>query len=524
MDEYSIPQRSSGVARVLPAASDGGFPVLCWVLCCVLALIPLLIPILSLQDARLLMYPYGAALNLLPIVFCVALSRRNRGKVRAQWILLAIQFLMLSLSLWAPTLQLWVGWPGRRMCAWLISGFASASFMFCLLPLSGLAGRAAWVKRVLDVVMTSILCGLNFLTAFSTGPSGFSDYHLQVSFTTVCFLLLCAEATRRSVITDGERQFTGMMVAYLVSRVVMLFMVNILPVVLLNTTRELPFDFFYGLPQLSFSAIALYRLQVRPAQVRLRKPSALWGSVLPSILFFASVVLALHVVRDYPILSSASIGVSVLCFILRTHFMYQRMLREQAALIVRTGQLEALASHDALTGIGNRRWFEEMAIKLLLSGPETQSALLLIDTDKFKSINDTFGHRAGDELLASLGETIQDEMRSIDGACCARIGGDEFAALLPNVGAVVAQEAAERLRRRIEQLYLEDPGRHASISVGVAAASGRVQLSSLLELADEALYRAKKRGRNCVELEPQDAIHFSRTGRHSGERLYRRDS
>jgi len=465
--------------------------------CCLLALVPLLIPVVAAQDARFLMYPYGATLNLLGAGFCVALARRQIGRARAQWVLLGIQFAMLSLSLWVPTVSLSTGWPVKRVTAWLISGLASASFMFC--P----------------------LCGLNFLISFSTGPSGFSNYHLQVSFTTVIFLLLAAEAARRSAGTETERQFAGIVTAYLCSRVVTLFVVNILNAVLLKTPRELPFDLFYGLPQLSFSVLAFYQLQGRPGRVRLGKPNALWASALPSILVLASVLLALHVMTEYPVLGGLSIGVSVVCFILRTHLMYQRMLNEQQALITRTGQLETLASNDPLTGIGNRRWFEQMAIQLLLAGPETRSALLLIDTDRFKQINDTFGHRAGDQLLATIGEAIQEEMSGIAGACCARIGGDEFAALLPHVGPAMAQEAAERLRRRIEAMSWEYPDCRASISVGVAASSGRVQLSSLLELADEALYRAKRRGRNVVEVEAQDAVQFSRVGRRSDQRVYR---
>jgi diguanylate cyclase (GGDEF)-like protein len=467
------------------------------------------------------MYPYGAAVNVLAAGFCVALAARHGGRARGRWLLLTVQFAMLSLSLWVPTLHLMAGWPSTRVTAWLISGFASTSFMFCLLPLSALAESPSTAKRVLDAAMTLILCGLNFLTAFSTGPSGFSNRHLQVSFTTVVFLLISAEATRRAASTEAQRQFAGLTTVYLASRVVIMFLINIVDNLWLATPRELPFDLFYGMPQLLFAALAMDQLQTRRMPVRKRAPNALWASVLPSFVLIASVVLALHIVQEFPLLCSLSIGVSVVCFVLRTHLLYQRMMREQQALIVRTGQLETLASNDPLTGIGNRRWFEEVAFGLLQTGPERRSALLLIDTDGFKQINDTFGHRVGDELLITIAETIEDQMSAIDGACCARIGGDEFAVLLPDVAAGMALEAAERFRKSVATIPSPERACRASVSVGVAVASGRVPLSSLLELADEALYRAKGKGRNTVELQEEDAVAFTRTGKHSEKRLFR---
>jgi diguanylate cyclase (GGDEF)-like protein len=200
------------------------------------------------------------------------------------------------------------------------------------------------------------------------------------------------------------------------------------------------------------------------------------------------------------------------------------MMKEQQELITRTGQLEDLAARDALTGIGNRRWLEQRAEPLLRATADTSVALLLIDADRFKWINDTFGHRAGDDLLLAMSDVLREETRLIEGACCARIGGDEFVALLPSVGAGAAKLVAERLRWRVEAIRLDDieTGSHrASVSIGGAVTSGHISLANLLELADQALYQAKRKGRNAVEMASEDGATFAQSGRYTEQRRFR---
>jgi diguanylate cyclase (GGDEF)-like protein len=264
------------------------------------------------------------------------------------------------------------------------------------------------------------------------------------------------------------------------------------------------------------------RLLMYPYGATLDLLPAIFCILLPSMVLFASVMLALHAYPEYPLVCSVSISLSVICFILRTHMLYQRMLREQGMLIARTGQLEDLATHDALTGIGNRRWLEQKAFEHLESAPGAgDAALLLIDADEFKWINDTFGHRAGDELLLAMSAVLREQVRNFHGACCARIGGDEFVALLPHVSAEAAMPLAEQIRQRIARLPSDFGDCHASVSIGVAVTSGPVPLASLLELADEALYRAKGRGRNLVELAVEDCVAFAQSSRHSEHRRFR---
>jgi diguanylate cyclase (GGDEF)-like protein len=486
-----------------------------------LCLLPLLYPVLTPQDDRLFMYPYGAALYLLPLACCIHIARKHTWIRRMQWLALAAHFAMLCLTLWAPTMTLWAGWPPDPVCSWLISGFGAAASMFCLLSLSVLSGAASRNKRLLDALMVLILTGLSYLASTSSGPSGFSQYHLQVTVFTAVFLLCCAQGARRSVTSASQQFFVETVEIYLISRVLMLFLIDVVDYMWLPTPRELPFDLLYATPELCFCLAVIYRKPSQPVRMH----SALWANLLPSLTVLAAVGFALHVYAEHPILSSIAILLTVVSFVLRTHLQYHRMLNEQRGLLVRTGRLEELATQDALTGIWNRRWLEQNAFALLEQAPATPVALMLIDTDHFKEINDTYGHLAGDQLLIAIGDQLRRRVGGIEGACYARLGGDEFVALLPRFDLRSAVEAAERLRVSLSSLHVEEGldgnSAHCSVSIGVVAVDEKIALNGLLELADGALYRAKKRGRDIVVAATDDEIASYRARLHSPTRHFR---
>lgn len=160
------------------------------------------------------------------------------------------------------------------------------------------------------------------------------------------------------------------------------------------------------------------------------------------------------------------------------------------------------ARTDSLTGLVNRRRFSEAAAaewgrSIRYSRP---SSLILFDLDRFKQINDDHGHAAGDQVLRKVAEVCQFEIRDFD--LIARIGGEEFAVLLPETSAVAAVGLAERLRRCIERLEVKcDSGvlrPTASFGVAPLTLEGH-DWTEALHLADGALYRAKENGRNRVE-------------------------
>ena len=162
-------------------------------------------------------------------------------------------------------------------------------------------------------------------------------------------------------------------------------------------------------------------------------------------------------------------------------------------------RLRAMANCDPLTGIGNRRAFMDGAQALLAqcAGAGRPAALLLCDLDHFKRLNDRHGHAVGDAALVAFGRVLAQGIRQHD--VCGRIGGEEFACLLPGADAAVAAQVAERIRRRCSEL-MPDPERRFSVSIGVAGVEqAGYELLRLLAQADEALYRAKAGGRNRVE-------------------------
>jgi diguanylate cyclase (GGDEF)-like protein len=166
-------------------------------------------------------------------------------------------------------------------------------------------------------------------------------------------------------------------------------------------------------------------------------------------------------------------------------------------------ELERLAITDQLTGLHNRRHFDENARRSLELARRNERPLsvVLVDTDRFKSVNDRFGHPVGDEVLKAVAGVLKQNARKAD--LVARIGGEEFAILMPDAQASLAAQAAERMREALEAEVSPQvsalKGERVTASFGVAAwekASDR--LEDLLSAADAALYRSKEQGRNRV--------------------------
>ena len=161
-----------------------------------------------------------------------------------------------------------------------------------------------------------------------------------------------------------------------------------------------------------------------------------------------------------------------------------------------------MAITDALTGLYNRRYMESHAGTLVeqASARGKPLAVLVLDIDYFKSINDSWGHDAGDDVLREFSIRIKKSIRGIDLAC--RYGGEEFVVIMPETDMAVATMVAERLRRRIasEPFPIQQGARsiEVTISIGIAALARNEDAATVLKRADQALYRAKRNGRNRV--------------------------
>ena len=156
------------------------------------------------------------------------------------------------------------------------------------------------------------------------------------------------------------------------------------------------------------------------------------------------------------------------------------------------------ARMDSLTGINNRRAFLDHGEQLIRYCERHELALsaMVMDIDHFKSINDTLGHLAGDTVLRQVGEIILTTLRRSD--VCGRIGGEEFAVILPHTTENAALGIAEKLRRTIAETSMVCGERRLEITISIGVASGAYDLGTLLAYADKAMYRAKAQGRNQV--------------------------
>lgn len=184
----------------------------------------------------------------------------------------------------------------------------------------------------------------------------------------------------------------------------------------------------------------------------------------------------------------------------------ERALKKRAA----EGEFyKELSRKDGLTELYNHRFFQQL-LETEVSRASRYNrvvSLLMIDIDEFKRYNDTYGHPAGDVVLKKLGSVLKKSSRNYD--YVARYGGEEFAVIVPEVGADSARRMAERIRSLVEETEFEGedimPGGHLTISLGVASYPMQASTAAeLVERSDQALYRAKKDGKNRVAVYGED--------------------
>lgn len=187
----------------------------------------------------------------------------------------------------------------------------------------------------------------------------------------------------------------------------------------------------------------------------------------------------------------------------------QKVAQRTAALEKANQKLHRLATLDGLTGLANRRCFDEHLQQEWRRMMRDQSplSLILCDVDCFKNYNDTYGHQGGDDCLRVIGRTIRESVKR-PADLVARYGGEEFAIILPATNAVGALKVAESIRQSIQQLKIAhissvvNPYVTVTLGVSCTIPNGNISPDQLVAITDEALYLAKAQGRNRISLKP----------------------
>jgi diguanylate cyclase (GGDEF)-like protein/PAS domain S-box-containing protein len=163
--------------------------------------------------------------------------------------------------------------------------------------------------------------------------------------------------------------------------------------------------------------------------------------------------------------------------------------------------LHYLSTHDPMTGLYNRSYFDSV-FKRMLTSPDYPISVVIADIDGLKQVNDTHGHDEGDRLIRRAAESLMAAFRTSD--VVSRIGGDEFAVLLPHTDEATAQAAVDRIRNGYNEAQKKKPEYAHGLSVGIATAQEASELESVLKLADERMYRDKFEKKKHVAVSPSD--------------------
>ena len=269
----------------------------------------------------------------------------------------------------------------------------------------------------------------------------------------------------------------------------------------------------------ALAAFELYRDRVERLSLR-------W----PTIIVFASFSLMMFVralvvdITPFPVgaLPIDNNWLGAFMWLVFAHSTFAAVLFVAMTWERREAQQRNYAMSDPLTGLFNRRAFGDFADRMRRrpAGHRNAIAVLVIDLDNFKSINDRFGHDAGDRLLKAFADASEQSVRASDQLF--RMGGEEFCVVLPDASTTDAIAIAERIRMSFETASVETANGEArsTVSIGVAATQYAVELDVLLAAADAAVYEAKARGRNRVVLaEPASLLRASLTDVVSPARL-----
>lgn len=255
-----------------------------------------------------------------------------------------------------------------------------------------------------------------------------------------------------------------------------------------------------------FGAVSVELWRLASGVTQLQKPMALASSVL-ALYYLCRMLALLTIGPDSEVFAlvygSGTTALLTMVVLVIASFSMTALNTEQV-----TRDLQARASHDALTGLLNRSGFTDLARDELgrVARDGLACALVMADIDRFKTVNDTHGHAAGDIVLSAFAGACKSAVRSTD--LVGRFGGEEFVLLLPGAQAEHAQAIAQQISAALAALPSQDGQTWPTVSYGIASIGpGTDTLGTALAAADAALYEAKAQGRNCSVLARQSIRH-----------------
>ena len=275
----------------------------------------------------------------------------------------------------------------------------------------------------------------------------------------------------------------------------------ILTSIIIGASRYLFFTIGYSANAASITLILITVIVILINQLKISQLKKVIFMIVVNTGLYAGMY---HVILSHFGLKADIIGKIVISYIpasifggLLTYYLANYIVSSNSSYL----ELKRQAQYDFLTGLKNVRQFNRLIESAKLESKQTKKplALLFIDIDHFKYINDTYGHPAGDEVLRELGRLLSQCIQSGDHAF--RNGGEEFSILMRNAEEAQAFELAESIRRKVEQhpFYLPNGSdQYITISIGIAVSSGDSRLTDIVHDADTALYQAKNSGRNQV--------------------------
>ena len=446
------------------------------------------------------------------MLVCFSLTRRG-SQTRANWGLVAA-----GLALWCAGVVL-SGWADASGHATdTVASVEDLTYFLYGVPILLAISLPAANQRlrlfaVIDGVQVLIAAMLVYIQIFGVIPFTATAQPVPVDLLVRTYnlenLALAAAASIRLLAGSGpadEKRFFRLLTVFLWCYAVCSGIYNAIELEEMNMIGA--HDLLPGLPFLMFALLA-YAIPKQKAaaenQTRSQTGLAIFienGS--PIFFSFALLALGASIARTNFDVGIAAISLALVLYGVRATLLQSRYIESQIALRSAKERVEQLSLQDALTGIANRRHFDQ-AVDIEWRRAVRSSAplaLLLLDVDFFKRLNDEFGHRRGDAYLVEIAAALQGCVRA--GDLVARYGGEEFAAILPGTSRKGAEHVASRMRQAVRDIRLAELGEGApritiSIGISVVEAPHVGTYIDMIDASDRALYAAKRAGRDRIE-------------------------